>query len=413
MNENPFENAQKQLDKAAEKLNLDSSVHKRLREPMRIFEFDIPVKMDSGEEKVFKGFRVQYNDARGPCKGGIRYHPEETLDIVKALAASMTWKTAVVGVPYGGGKGGVICDSKEMSEGEIERLSRGFMRAVADKIGPWIDVPAPDVYTTSQIMAWMMDEYEKIVGYHAPAVVTGKPLELGGSEGREDATAQGVIYMILEATKHLNFNIKGSKAVIQGYGNVGYYVASKIYELGAKVIAVSDSKGGIYDENGLDPEKVFEWKKENKTVVGFEGSKEISNEELLEFECDILIPAALENQITADNANNIKAKIIAEAANGPTTFDADEILYKKGIFIIPDILCNAGGVLVSYLEWVQNLSGLYWTRDDVLNKLEKTMTKSFLNVFNLSKKQNVNSRTAAYMFAIRHVVDAMELRGMR
>jgi len=409
---NPFESAQKQLDKAAEKLNLDSNIHEKLREPMRIFEFDIPVKRDSGEEKTFKGFRVQYNDARGPCKGGIRYHPEETIDTVKALAASMTWKAAVVDIPYGGAKGGVICNPKEMSESEIERLSRGFMRAVADHIGPWIDIPAPDVYTTPQIMAWMMDEYEKIVGHHAPGVITGKPLELGGSEGRKDATAQGIIYIIIEVAKHLNIDLNGIKIVIQGYGNVGYHVATKMSELGAKIIAVSDSKGGILNEEGLDPHKIFEHKGQNKTVVGFAGSKEISNEELLELECDILVPAALENQITEKNANNVKAKIIAEAANGPTTFDADEILHKKGIFIIPDILCNAGGVVVSYFEWVQNLSGFYWTRDDVLNKLEKMMIKSFLNVFDLSKKENVNIRTAAYMLAIRHVVDAMQLRDM-
>lgn len=378
---------------------------------MRIFEFDIPVKMDSGEEKTFKGFRVQYNDARGPCKGGIRYHPDETIDTVKALAAWMTWKTAVVGIPYGGGKGGIICNPKEMSQGEIERLSRGFMRAIADKIGPMVDIPAPDVYTTPQIMAWMMDEYEKIVGHKCPAIITGKPLELGGSEGRSDATAQGVIYTIIDAAKNLGIDLKGAKVVVQGYGNAGYYVATKMHELGAIIIGVSDSKGGIFNEEGFCPFKAFDFKKENGTVVGFSDTKEITNAELLELECDILVPAALENQITKENADKIKAKIVAEAANGPTTPEADEILYKKGVFMIPDFLCNAGGVTVSYFEWVQNIYGYYWTREEVLEKLEKIMIKAFADVLSMSKISDVDMRTAAYMVAVKRVADAMKLRG--
>lgn len=411
MTENPFANAQKQLDKAAVKLKLDPAIHKKLREPMRIFEFSIPVKMDDGKEKTFKGFRVQYNDARGPCKGGIRFHPEETIDTVKALAAWMTWKCAVVNIPYGGAKGGVICNPKEMSQKEIERLSRGYIRAIADKIGPFKDVPAPDVYTTPQIMAWMMDEYEKIVGHHCPAVITGKPLELGGAEGREDSTAQGVIYCIAEGAKHLKINLKGAKVIVQGYGNAGHFVATKMFELGAKIIAVSDSKGAIFSKDGMDPFKILECKEDTGSVMGFPGSKSMTNKEMLELECDILVPAALENQITKDNAANIKAKIVAEAANGPTTPEADEILYKKGVFLIPDFLCNAGGVTGSYFEWVQNLYGYYWTREEFFEKLEKIMVKSFRDVLEMHTIEKVDMRIAAYMISVKRVADAMKLRG--
>ncbi len=408
---NPFKIAQQQLDKAAKKLNLDPKVHEKLREPMRIHEVSIPVKMDNGEEKKFVGFRVQYNNARGPYKGGIRFHPDETLDTVKALAAWMTWKTAVVNIPLGGGKGGVICNTKEMSLGEIERLSRGYARALADKIGPHIDVPAPDVYTNPQIMAWIMDEYEKVTGKSCPAVITGKPLELGGSEGRGDATAQGVIYTIREAANHLGIDLKNARVVVQGYGNVGYFVAIKMKELGSKVIAVSDSRGGIYSEDGLDPEKVFEFKKKNKTVVGYPGSKEITNKELLELECDILVPAALENQITHENADGIKAKLVAEAANGPTTFEAGEILTRRKVFTIPHFLCNSGGVIVSYFEWIQNLYGYYWTREVVMERMDKIITKAFLDVLKMSLDEKVDMRTAAYMISIKRVADAIKLRG--
>jgi glutamate dehydrogenase (NAD(P)+) len=408
---NPFKIAQAQFDKAAEKLNLEDSVKELLREPLRIHESTLEVKMDDGSEQKFLAFRVQYNDARGPCKGGIRFHPEETLDTVKALAAWMTWKTAVVGIPLGGGKGGVICNPKEMSEGEIERLSRAYIRAFAEHIGPTQDIPAPDVYTTPQVMAWMMDEYEKIVGHKAPGVITGKPIELGGSEGRGDATAQGVIYTIIDAAKHLGIDLKGAKVVVQGYGNAGHFVASKMAELGSKIIAVSDSKGGIVNEEGLDPQKVFEFKQSNKTVVGFSDSKEISNQDLLELECDILIPAALENQITHENADKITAKIVAEAANGPTTPEADEILFKNNVFVIPDFLCNAGGVTVSYFEWVQNIYGYYWTREEVLEKLEKIMNSAFVSVLEMHQKEKVDMRTAAYLVAVKKVADAVKLRG--
>ncbi|MBC7190100.1 Glu/Leu/Phe/Val dehydrogenase [Candidatus Aerophobetes bacterium] len=409
---NPFEIAQKQLDLAAEIMKLDKGIHSILREPMREFHVSIPVKMDDGSVKVFKGFRVQYNDARGPTKGGIRFHPEETIDTVRALAAWMTWKCAVVDIPYGGGKGGVICNPKEMSQGELERLSRGYIDAIWQAIGPEKDIPAPDVYTNPQIMAWMMDEYSKLRGYNCPGVITGKPISIGGCKGREDATAMGGIFTIRESAKKLNLDLKKATVAIQGYGNAGSFAAKLMKEkFGSKIVAVSDSQGGIYNPDGLDPEKVLEHKRKTKSVKDFPGTKPVSNKEILELNVDILILAALENQITEKNANNIKAKIVAELANGPTTPEADEILYKNGVFVIPDFLCNAGGVTVSYFEWVQNIQGYYWEKEEVYEKLDKKMTKAFNDVYETSKKYNVHNRIGAYIVAINRIAEAMKIRG--
>lgn len=408
---NPFKIVQKQIDEAAKIMNLEDAAVQMLKEPMRTIVVRIPVRMDNGSIKVFTGFRVQYNDCRGPCKGGIRFHPAETLDTVKALSAWMTWKCAVVNIPYGGGKGGVICDPKQMSKSELERLSRGYIRALAPFIGPHKDIPAPDVYTDPQVMAWMFDEYSKIVGYNAPGVITGKPVALGGSEGRDDATAMGVLYTIIEATKKLKINLKGATVAIQGYGNAGYNLARLLSEHGCKIIAVSDSKGGIYSENGINYHKAYEHKRKTGSVINLIDTKNITNEELLTLDVDILIPAALENQITEKNAHEIKAKIVAEAANGPTTPEADKILFKNGVFLIPDFLCNAGGVTVSYFEWVQNNYGYYWTREEVYDKLNKIMTKAFADIYNIAYAKNLNMRTAAYIIALQRVADAMKMRG--
>ena len=408
---NPFKIAQEQLDMAAKLLKLDPAVHSLLREPKRVLEVTFPVRMDNGQVKIFKGFRVQYNDARGPYKGGIRFHPQETLDTVKALAAWMTWKTACVGIPLGGSKGGVICNPKEMSRGELERLSRAYIDAIGAVIGPELDIPAPDVYTDPQIMAWMVDEFAKIRGHNVPGVITGKPIALGGSQGRGDATARGAAYTIREATKRLNLPLKGASVAIQGYGNAGSYAAIILHEMGARIIAVSDSKGGIINEKGLDPNAVLQHKQKTGSVVGFPGTKAITNESLLEEQCDILVPAALENVITTKNASQNREKIVAEAANGPTTPEADEILFKNKVFHIPDFLCNAGGVTVSYFEWVQNTYGLYWPVDEVHDRLDKIMTKAFNDVYDMHVKQNVNMRIAAYMLSVQRVAEAMKLRG--
>jgi glutamate dehydrogenase (NAD(P)+) len=409
---NPFEIAQQQLDKAAKKLDLAPAVHALLREPMRTLEVRFPVRMDDGTTRVFTGFRVQYNDARGPTKGGLRFFPEETVDTVKALAAWMTWKCAVVGIPYGGGKGGVICNPKELSVGELERVSRNYIRAIGRFIGPERDIPAPDVYTTPQVMAWMMDEYSKIVGYNAPGVITGKPIALGGSLGRGDATARGALYTIIEAAKILKLNLRGATVAVQGYGNAGYFAAKLMQEIaGSKVIAVTDSQGGVYATSGIDAEVAQAHKQKTGSVTGLTGAKAITNKDILELDVDVLIPAALENVITEKNAASVKAKIIAEAANGPTTPEADEILYKNGKFIIPDFLCNAGGVTVSYFEWVQNIGGYYWALGEVHQRLEQTMTAAFRDVHEMATKHKVDNRTAAYMVAVQRVAEAMQLRG--
>ncbi len=409
---NPFTIAQIQLDKAAKMLNLDPAVHQVLREPLRELHVSLPVKMDDGTVKVFKGFRVQYNNARGPSKGGIRFHPSETIDTVRALAAWMTWKCSVADIPLGGGKGGIICNPKEMSCGELERLSRAYIDQVGRFIGPEKDVPAPDVYTTPQIMAWMMDEYSKITGYNAPGVITGKPLAIGGSEGRGDATARGGMHTIREAAKHLKIDLSKATVAVQGFGNAGQYAATLCSELlGSIVVAVSDTKGCIYNEEGFDTKALVEHKLATGSVINFPGAKSISNDQLLELDVDVLIPAALEGVITSANADNIRAKIVCELANGPTTPTADEVLYANGVFVIPDFLANAGGVTVSYFEWVQNVTGLYWEEDDVHVKLERKMTKAFSDVLAMSLAHKTDMRTAAYMVSVKRVADAVKLRG--
>jgi glutamate dehydrogenase (NAD(P)+) len=409
---NPFEISQRQLDKAARTLDLDPQIHAVLREPMRTLEVNFPVRMDDGSVRSFTGFRVQYNDARGPTKGGLRFHPDETIDTVKALAAWMTWKCAAVDIPYGGGKGGVICNPKELSSGEVERVARGFIRALGRFIGPERDIPAPDVYTNPQIMAWMMDEYATIVGYNAPGVITGKPIPLGGSLGRGDATARGTVYCVIEAAQALGVSLEGASVAIQGYGNAGYFAAKLMQELtGAKIVAVTDSRGGVHGADGIDPDAVYEHKQSTGSVTGFSGLPAITNEQVLELDVDVLIPAAIENVITEDNAGAVKATIIAEAANGPTTPEADEILHSNGRYVIPDFLCNAGGVTVSYFEWVQNIGGFYWDLDEVHRRLKEKMVKAFHDVHGMAAQHGVDNRTAAYLVAIERVAEAMRLRG--
>jgi glutamate dehydrogenase (NAD(P)+) len=409
---NPFEIAQRQLDEAAAILKLDPAVHELLRWPIRELWVTLPVKMDDGTTKIFHGFRVQYNDARGPCKGGIRFHPEETIDTVRALAAWMTWKTAVVDIPLGGGKGGVICNPKEMSQGELERLSRAYIRQVGRIIGLEKDVPAPDVYTTPQIMAWMADEFAFMKGYNEFGVITGKPLALGGSQGRGDATARGGMFCLREAAKELKINLKGATVAIQGFGNAGQFAATLSKALlGCKVVAASDSRGGVYSADGFDPEALVAHKNKTGSVVGFPGTKPISNEELLELDVTVLIPAALENVITEANAGRIKAKISLELANGPTTPEADKILFKNGVYVIPDFLANAGGVTVSYFEMVQNAYNYYWEEELVHERLDKKMTAAFHAVHEMSQKHKVHNRVGAYLVAVNRVAEAVRLRG--
>jgi glutamate dehydrogenase (NAD(P)+) len=400
------------VKKAADILKLNKSARDILSKPMLELDVSIPVKMDDGSTKEFKGFRVQYNNAHGPTKGGIRFHPEETIETIKALAAWMTWKCALVDIPFGGAKGGVICNPKELSKKELERLSRGYIRAIAKHIGPKVDIPAPDVYTNAQIMAWMYDEYSKIVGYNEPAVITGKPIELGGSIGRQGATARGGLITLEETAKHFDIDLSGVCVAVQGYGNAGYNAASlfkKIY--GGKICAISDSKGGIFNKDGLDPDAVLAHKKKTGSVVGFPGAKNITNEALITSSVDVLIPAAIENSITKRNARRIRARIIMELANGPTTPEADRILYKKKIFIIPDFLCNAGGVTVSYFEWVQNLTSEVWDEQRVFMELQKKMKGAFNKVLDASLKHKTDMRTAAYVVALKHITEVMKLRG--
>jgi glutamate dehydrogenase (NAD(P)+) len=400
------------LDQAAEIMGLDPATHELLRWPLREMHVTLPVKMDDGTTRVFHGFRVQYNDSRGPTKGGIRYHPEETIDTVRALAAWMTWKTAVVDIPLGGGKGGIICNPKEMSQGELERLSRAYIRQVGKIIGEEVDVPAPDVYTTPQIMAWMMDEYSFMRGYNVPGVITGKPIPLGGSQGRGDATARGGIYCTREAGKVLGIELQGATAAIQGYGNAGQFAHILGQELlDLKVVAVSDSKGGIYNPDGLDPDAVIAHKRETGSVIDFPGATNITNAELLELDVVVLFPSALENQITAANAGKIKVRIVAELANGPTTPEADEILLKNGVYVIPDFLCNAGGVTVSYFEQVQNAYDYYWEVELVHERLDKKMTAAFHAVHETARGYGTHNRMGAYIVAVARVAEACKLRG--
>jgi glutamate dehydrogenase len=407
---NPYKTVLELIQIAGEKLKLDEGIHEMLKRPMRTLIVNIPVIMDDGSMRIFTGYRVQYNDALGPTKGGTRYHPELTLDEVTALSAWMTLKTAVVGLPLGGGKGGIRCNPKEMSPNELERLTRGYTRALARFIGPYSDVPAPDVYTDAQTMAWIMDEYSQMVGCNTFGVVTGKPLCIGGSLGRNEATSRGVMYTVIEAAKHLNIELKGATVAVQGFGNVGYHAARLLHELGCKIIAISDSKGGIHSSDGLDPVKVSEYKNEKGSVIGYENSKDLTNEELLKLECDILVPAAMENQITNTNAANIRAKIVAEGANGPTTPQADEILFKNGVFVIPDILANSGGVIVSYFEQVQNQMNYYWSEEEVRSKLQNTIVNAFNEVLAVAEEHKTNIRIAAYMNALKRVAGAMLVR---
>ena len=409
---NPFEVAQRQLDEAAEVLQLDPAVHELLRWPLRELHVTLPVRMDDGSTKIFHGFRVQYNDSRGPTKGGIRYHPDETIDTVRALAAWMTWKCAVVDIPLGGGKGGIICNPKVMSQGELERLSRAYIRQVGRILGLEKDVPAPDVYTNPQIMAWMADEFSFMKGYNEFGVITGKPLALGGSAGRGDATARGGIYCLREAGKVLGLDLKGATTAIQGYGNAGAFGHKLGVELlGLKVVAVSDSKGGIHNPKGLDYKAVLAHKEKTGSVVGFPGAEKITNEALLELDVTVLMPSALESVITASNASRIKAKITVELANGPTTPEADKILYDNGVYVLADFLCNAGGVTVSYFEMVQNAYDYYWTEELVHERLDAKMTSAFHAVHQAAQSHKVHNRLAAYLVAVSRVAEAVKLRG--
>ncbi len=407
----PYRISQMQFEIAAEHLKLDPGLRQVLRTPKRVMEVSIPTKMDDDEVKVFTGYRVQHNIARGPAKGGIRYHPNVTLEQVKALAAWMTWKTATVNIPYGGGKGGIICDPKKMSRNELERMTRRFISEILPIIGPERDVPAPDVYTDSQTMAWIMDTYSMTKGYSSLGVVTGKPVSLGGSEGRKEATARGCLFVVEEACKLRKTPLRGATVAIQGFGNAGAIAARLFAEKKAKIIAVSDSRGGVYNPRGLDLIKASRQKERVGTVVGTPGTSRISNEELLTLKCDILIPAALENAITLDNAHQIKAKIVAEAANGPTTPRADEVLASKGILLLPDILANAGGVTVSYFEWVQDLQCFFWQEHEVNAKLKFVMKRAFNEVYETSQKYRTHMRTAAYILAVGRVADATLVRG--
>ncbi|MEE9235775.1 MAG: Glu/Leu/Phe/Val dehydrogenase [Candidatus Acidoferrales bacterium] len=411
-NLNPYVISQVQFDQAAEHLKLDSGLREVLRRPKRQMVVSIPTKMDDGSIKVFEGYRVQHNIARGPAKGGIRYHPNVSLDEVKALAAWMAWKTAVVNIPFGGGKGGVICDSRRMSLGELERMTRRYVSEILPIIGPDRDIPAPDMYTDAQTMAWVMDTYSMTVGYSSLGVVTGKPVSLGGSEGRNEATARGCLFVAQEAGKVKRRPLKGATVAIQGFGNAGSIAARLFAEQKAKIIAVSDSRGGIVNPRGIDVAKAIRHKEKSGSVIGLAGTSRIRNQEILELKCDILIPAALENAITADNANNIKAKIIVEAANGPVTPMADDILSRKGVFVVPDILANAGGVTVSYFEWVQDLQNFFWEENEVNNKLETIMKRAFHEVYETSRKYRVTMRVAAYILGVGRVADATLVRGL-
>ncbi len=408
----PWAVALEQFSIAADRLHLDPNMRAILGTCQRELIVNFPVRMADGAVKVFTGYRVQHNVSRGPGKGGIRYHPSVTLNEVKALAMWMTWKCAVVGIPYGGAKGGVICDPKHMSTQQLETLTRRYATEIMLLIGPERDIPAPDVNTNAQTMAWIMDTYSMHHGYTAPAVVTGKPISIGGSEGRNEATARGAVYTIIEAAKHLGIDLEGARVVVQGFGNAGSFSAKLMAELGAIVVGVSDTSGGIHNPKGLDPQRVDAFKRETGSVTGLPNTERVGNSELLELDCDVLIPAAIENQIGEQNAPRIKAKIVAEAANGPTSPEADRILFEKGAFLIPDILCNAGGVTVSYFEWVQDLQNLFWREATINARLKEVMVKSFSEVLGMATKHKVDMRTAAYMVAVARVAEATLTRGI-
>jgi glutamate dehydrogenase (NAD(P)+) len=408
----PLSVALSQLNLASKKLGLDSGMHKILSQPKRSIAVSINVRMDNGVVNVFNGMRVQHWDARGPFKGGIRYYPKITLDEVTALAMLMTWKCAIANIPFGGAKGGICVDTKRLSQHELERLTRRYVSLISEYLGPHMDIPAPDMYTDSQTMAWIMDTYSQLKGYRIPESATGKPVEIGGSWGRTEATGRGVIHCVKQASKNNGLKLKGAQIVIQGFGNVGYHAAVAAQEIGCKVIAVSDSTGGILCPDGLNPPDVLAHKGKTGSVQKYKGCKNISNQELLELKCDVLIPAALENQITRENADKIKTKMVAEAANGPTTPEADKIFYEKEICLIPDILANSGGVTVSYFEWVQNLTREQWSLEEVNRKLEEKMTKAFNDVEAIVAKEESDMRTGALMLGVGRVANAIKVLGL-
>jgi glutamate dehydrogenase (NAD(P)+) len=410
--ENPFESMMQRFDEAARLLDLDPNIYKILRWPTREITLYIPVLMDDGNYQVFTGYRVQHNFARGPAKGGVRFSPDVSLDEVRALAAWMTWKCAVVNIPFGGAKGGIICDPRQMSLGELERLTRRYTAELLDFIGPERDVPAPDMNTNERVMAWMMDTYSMHARHTVTAVVTGKPVEIGGSRGRKEATGRGLLFVCNEACKRFNLNIPDTRVVIQGCGNVGGTAALLMDHQSYKIIGLGDITGSLYNPAGLSVKSVLEYLQENKTVEGYPRAEHITNEELLELECDILMPAATENQITSHNADRIKCKVLAEGANGPTTAEADEIIFEKNVFVIPDILANAGGVTVSYFEWVQDRMGFFWTEKVVNERLQEIMVNSFYSVVDFAEKFKVNTRQAAYMLGIDRVAYDTRLRGI-
>ncbi|MBG9586955.1 Glu/Leu/Phe/Val family dehydrogenase [Cytobacillus firmus] len=407
---NLFTSTQVVIKEALNKLGYGDEMYELLKEPLRMLTVRIPIRMDDGSIKIFTGYRSQHNDAVGPTKGGVRFHPEVNEDEVKALSMWMSLKCGIADLPYGGGKGGIICDPRSMSMGELERLSRGYVRAISQIVGPTKDIPAPDVYTNSQIMAWMMDEYSRLREYDSPGFITGKPLVLGGSQGREKATAQGVVICIEEAAKKRGISIEGARVAVQGFGNAGSFLAKFMHDAGAKVVAISDAYGALYDPNGLDIDYLLDRRDSFGTVTTLFDNT-LTNEELLELDCDILVPAAVSNQITAANAHNIKASIIVEAANGPTTLEATKILSDRGILLVPDVLASSGGVTVSYFEWVQNNQGYYWTEDEVTEKLEKVLVQAFDNVYQTSQQRKVNMRLAAYMVGARKMSEASRFRG--
>lgn len=409
-NVNLLTSTQDVIKEALNRLGYDEAMYELLKEPLRVLKVRIPVKMDDGTTKVFTGYRAQHSDAVGPTKGGIRFHPDVTEDEVKALSMWMTLKCGIVDLPYGGGKGGIVCDPRQMSMGELERLSRGYVRAVSQIVGPTKDIPAPDVFTNAQIMAWMMDEYSRIDEFNSPGFITGKPIVLGGSQGRDRATAEGVTIVIQEATKKRGIDIKGARVVIQGFGNAGGFLAKFMSDLGAKVIGISDAYGALYDPDGLDIDYLLDRRDSFGTVTTlFEDT--ITNKELLELDCDILVPAAISNQITAENAPNIKAKIVVEGANGPTTAEATKILTERGILLVPDVLASAGGVTVSYFEWVQNNQGYYWSAEEVKEKLRERMVNAFENVYQTAQSRNIDMRLVAYMVGVRRTAEASRFRG--
>ncbi|EMR05161.1 NAD-specific glutamate dehydrogenase [Bhargavaea cecembensis DSE10] len=409
-NTNLVTSTQKVIHEALDKLGYDEGMYELLKAPIRMTEVRIPIRMDDGKVKVFTGYRAQHNDAVGPTKGGVRFHPGVSADEVRALSMWMTMKAGIVDLPYGGGKGGIICDPREMSMGELERLSRGYVRALSQVMGPAKDIPAPDVMTNAQIMAWMMDEYSRIDEFNSPGFITGKPIVLGGSQGRDRATAEGVIISIREAAKRIGIEVEGARVIIQGFGNAGSYLSKFLHDAGAKVIAISDAYGALHNPDGLDIDYLLDRRDSFGTVTTlFEDT--ITNDEMFKLDCDILVPAALENQLHEGNAHDIKAKIVVEAANGASTSEATKIMTERGIFLVPDVLASAGGVTVSYFEWVQNNQGYYWTEEEVHEKLYQKMTEAFENVYNTAKSRNIDMRLAAYMVGIRRTAEAARFRG--